>query len=61
MSTHPDVTVGFDSSPSVQDGLPVRDYRVADIALADWGRQEIQIAEGEMPALMVIRAKYRNQ
>ncbi|MCW7554937.1 adenosylhomocysteinase [Endozoicomonas gorgoniicola] len=37
------------------------DYRVADISLADWGRREIQIAEGEMPALMAIRNKYRDQ
>ena len=37
------------------------DYKVADIALADWGRKEISIAEGEMPALMAIRAKYRDQ
>ncbi|MEL6440511.1 MAG: adenosylhomocysteinase [Cyanobacteria bacterium J06621_8] len=36
----------------------IKDYRVADIALADWGRKEISIAEGEMPALMTIRAKY---
>ncbi|MCF7982075.1 MAG: adenosylhomocysteinase [Pseudomonadales bacterium] len=35
------------------------DYRVADISLADWGRKEIQIAEGEMPALMALREKYR--
>ena len=34
------------------------DYKVADIALSDWGRKEIAIAEGEMPALMTIRAKY---
>ncbi|OED45776.1 adenosylhomocysteinase [Endozoicomonas sp. (ex Bugula neritina AB1)] len=38
-----------------------QDYRVADISLAEWGRREIQIAEGEMPALMTIRAKYRDQ
>ena len=36
-------------------------YRVADISTAQWGRSEIQIAEGEMPALMAIRNKYRNQ
>ncbi|MEL6472278.1 MAG: adenosylhomocysteinase, partial [Cyanobacteria bacterium J06623_4] len=36
-----------------------RDYKVADITLADWGRKEIAIAESEMPALMAIRAKYR--
>lgn len=35
------------------------DYRIADISLADWGRREIQIAEGEMPALMAIRKKYK--
>ncbi|NJK40326.1 MAG: adenosylhomocysteinase [Acaryochloridaceae cyanobacterium SU_2_1] len=37
-----------------------RDYKVADISLADWGRKEIAIAESEMPALMTIRAKYRD-
>ena len=35
------------------------DYKVADIKLADWGRKEIQIAEGEMPALMALRRKYK--
>ena len=34
------------------------DYNVADINLAEWGRKEIDIAEGEMPALMALRAKY---
>ena len=34
------------------------DYRVADISLAEWGRRELEIAEGEMPALMAMRAKY---
>jgi adenosylhomocysteinase len=37
-----------------------KDYKVADISLADWGRKEIAIAESEMPALMTIRAKYRD-
>ncbi|PIE38071.1 MAG: adenosylhomocysteinase [Gammaproteobacteria bacterium] len=35
------------------------DYKVADISLADWGRRELEIAEGEMPALMALREKYR--
>ena len=35
------------------------DYKVADISLAEWGRKEIQIAEGEMPALMALREKYK--
>jgi adenosylhomocysteinase len=34
------------------------EYKVADIALADWGRREIEIAEKEMPGLMATRAKY---
>ena len=34
------------------------DFKVADINLADWGRREISIAEGEMPALMAMREKY---
>ena len=36
------------------------DYKVADISLAAWGRREIAIAESEMPALMAIRARYRD-
>jgi adenosylhomocysteinase len=34
------------------------DFKVADPALADWGRKEIAIAEYEMPGLMAIRRKY---
>ncbi|AKH68453.1 adenosylhomocysteinase [Spongiibacter sp. IMCC21906] len=34
------------------------DYKVADISLANWGRKELNIAEGEMPALMSLREKY---
>lgn len=37
---------------------PSHDYVVADMALADWGRKEIAIAEHEMPGLMAIRRKY---
>ncbi len=35
-----------------------KDYKVADIKLADWGRKEISIAETEMPGLMATRTKY---
>lgn len=35
------------------------DYRIADISLADFGRKEIEIAEGEMPGLMAIREEYK--
>ena len=31
------------------------DFFVKDLALADWGRKEIDIAETEMPGLMAIR------
>ena len=35
-----------------------QDFIVADLALADWGRKEIRIAETEMPGLMAIREEY---
>ncbi|MDR1227796.1 MAG: adenosylhomocysteinase [Azoarcus sp.] len=35
-----------------------RDYVVADLTLAGWGRKEIAIAETEMPGLMAIREEY---
>jgi adenosylhomocysteinase len=35
-----------------------QDFKVADLSLAEWGRKEIAIAEGEMPALMAIREEY---
>jgi adenosylhomocysteinase len=35
-----------------------KDYAVADIALAEWGRRELAIAETEMPGLMAVRAEY---
>ena len=34
------------------------DCKVADLALADWGRKEIAIAETEMPGLMAIRDEF---
>ena len=37
------------------------EYKVADLALADWGRKEISIAEHEMPGLMSIREKYARE
>ncbi len=35
-----------------------KDYIVKDIALADWGRKEIEIAETEMPGLMACREDF---
>jgi adenosylhomocysteinase len=37
------------------------DYVVKDIALADWGRKEIAIAETEMPGLMATRQEFAGQ
>jgi len=34
------------------------DYKVADISLADFGRKEIELAEFEMPGLMMTRKEY---
>lgn len=38
--------------------VPKDNYKVKDIALADFGRKEIEIAEKEMPGLMALRKKY---
>jgi len=40
------------------DGNSSKDFIVADLALADWGRKEISIAETEMPGLVSLRSKY---
>ena len=37
------------------------DYKVKDIALAEFGRQEILLAQDEMPALMQLRDNYRDE
>jgi adenosylhomocysteinase len=47
------------AAPTAKHHSPtVSDFHVADLALADWGRKEIAIAESEMPALMAIREEY---
>ncbi|MBP6396137.1 MAG: adenosylhomocysteinase, partial [Giesbergeria sp.] len=40
---------------------PTTDCAITDIALADWGRKEIRIAETEMPGLMAIREEFAPQ
>ena len=49
------------SQPAVPPSHDHPDYKVADIALAEWGRKEIRIAESEMPGLMALREEYRGQ
>ncbi|KXV36924.1 adenosylhomocysteinase [Gluconobacter albidus] len=41
--------------------MTTQDYKVRDITLADWGRKEISIAEGEMPGLMALREEYKDK
>jgi adenosylhomocysteinase len=36
-------------------------FKVADLALAEWGRQEIRLAEYEMPGLMALRAEFKGK
>src|ERR671922_805634 len=36
-------------------------YKVADLGLAEWGRKELRLAEGEMPGLMAIRKRYEGK
>jgi adenosylhomocysteinase len=38
-----------------------KDYIVADITLAEYGRKEINMAEDEMPGLMAIREEYKGK
>src|SRR5437762_2277789 len=42
---------------SAESGKAI-EFEVADVALADWGRKEIMLAEQEMPGLMALRAEY---
>jgi adenosylhomocysteinase len=44
---------------AVVSPVPNRDYVVADLSQADFGRKEMAIAETEMPGLMAIREEYR--
>ena len=39
----------------------MNDYKVKDISLAEFGRQEILLAQDEMPALMQLRENYRDE
>src|SRR5271157_5249719 len=43
---------------AVTDTRNFTDFKVADLALAAWGRKEMAIAETEMPGLMAIREEF---
>src|SRR5271154_1957457 len=36
-------------------------YKVRDLALAEWGRKEMRLAEQEMPGLMALRERYKGK
>jgi adenosylhomocysteinase len=44
--------------PDVMPSLAPHDYKVADLSLAPFGRDEIRLAEHEMPGLMAMRAEF---
>ena len=41
--------------------IPFIPYKVKDMALAEWGRKEISLAEAEMPGLMALREEYAKE
>jgi adenosylhomocysteinase len=45
----------------VNTSKPAQDFVVADLALADWGRKEMKIAESEMPGLMALRKEFARE
>jgi len=47
--------------PTATAKTSANDYLVKDIALADWGRKEITVAEHEMPGLISVRKKFGAQ
>lgn len=47
------------TAPSKDDARPA--FKVADISLAEWGRNEIRLAEHEMPGLMALRDEYKGK
>jgi adenosylhomocysteinase len=50
------MTTTTDRPADADSGAP--DFKVADLSLADFGRKEIDLAEHEMPGLMVLRNRY---
>ena len=44
--------------PDTHAAATAHDYKVRDIALAEWGRKEMSMAEDEMPGLMALRHDY---
>lgn len=45
----------------MSQGTKTQDFKVKDITLARWGREEIILAEKEMPGLMALRREYKGK
>ena len=58
MSTAVKVRKSAKSAPAQDDRPP---FKVADLALAEFGRKEIRLAEQEMPGLMALREEYKGK
>src|SRR5438128_5237279 len=50
-----------DASKSKSKSSDRPPFKVKDLALAEWGRKEIRLAEQEMPGLMSTREEYRGK
>ena len=49
------------AGPCVMTTTTAQDYKVADLSQAFFGRQEMELAEHEMPGLMALREEYRGK
>ena len=45
----------------IKSNIKYTPYKVKDINQAKWGREEIKLAEAEMPGLMALRSEYRKE
>ncbi len=45
----------------IKNNVKYTPYKVKDINQAKWGREEIKLAEAEMPGLMALRSEYRKE
>jgi adenosylhomocysteinase len=56
------MAVASDTHPFDVENRPGKlPYKVADLGLAEFGRNEIRLAEQEMPGLMTLRSRYTGQ
>ena len=53
-----DTTTSTSTSPGASSVATRRDFRVADLSMAPFGRKEMILAEHEMPGLMALRKEY---